>query len=88
MIEIEKEKITDLQALEMLLDIKAAFDEMVTELDWMDADTKIQAHRKLHAIRPFVGIPDWITNSKKLNKFYEEVSIHVSIKLKLKKIKK
>ncbi|XP_061935542.1 endothelin-converting enzyme 1-like isoform X2 [Apis cerana] len=63
------------KALEMLLDIKAAFDEMVTELDWMDADTKIQAHRKLHAIRPFVGIPDWITNSKKLNKFYEEMNV-------------
>ncbi|KAG9430999.1 neprilysin-4 [Apis mellifera carnica] len=63
------------KALEMLLDIKAAFDEMVTELDWMDADTKIQAHRKLHAIRPFVGIPDWITNSEKLNKFYEEMNV-------------
>ncbi|XP_071859700.1 neprilysin-11 isoform X2 [Bombus fervidus] len=59
------------KALEMLLDIKAAFEQMVAELDWMDAETRAQAHRKLRAIRPFVGIPDWITNSTKLDKFYE-----------------
>ncbi|XP_050475405.1 neprilysin-4-like isoform X3 [Bombus huntii] len=59
------------KALEMLLDIKAAFEQMVAELDWMDAETRARAHRKLHAIRPFVGIPDWITNSTKLDKFYE-----------------
>lgn len=58
----------------MLLDIRAAFDEMVTELDWMDAGTRARAHRKLHAMRPFVGFPDWITNSEELNKFYEGVS--------------
>lgn len=60
----------------MLLDIRAAFDEMVTELDWMDAGTRARAHRKLQAMRPFVGFPDWITNSVELNKFYEGVSSH------------
>lgn len=59
----------------MLLDIKAAFDEMVTELDWMDGGTRSRAHKKLTAIRPFVGFPDWITNPEKLNKFYEGVSL-------------
>lgn len=58
----------------MLMDIKAAFDEMVAELDWMDDSTKAHAHRKLQAIRPFVGIPKWITNAEKLEKFYEGVS--------------
>lgn len=62
------------QALEMLLDIKAAFDHMVAELDWMDAETRARAHRKLQAIRPFVGIPQWITDADELNKFYEGVS--------------
>lgn len=59
----------------MLLDIKAAFDEMVTELDWMDYKTRERAHKKLQAMRPFVGFPDWITNPEKLNKYYEGVSI-------------
>lgn len=56
------------------MDIRAAFDTMVKELDWMDADTRLRAHRKLYAMRPFVGFPEWITNSEKLNKFYEGVS--------------
>lgn len=63
------------KALEMLLDIRAAFNEMVAELDWMDIDTRARAHRKLHAMRPFVGFPDWITNPKELNKFYEGVEV-------------
>ncbi|XP_066584391.1 endothelin-converting enzyme 1-like [Prorops nasuta] len=63
------------KALEMLLDIRAAFDEMVTELDWMDAGTRARAHRKLHAMRPFVGFPEWITNPEKLNQFYEGAEV-------------
>lgn len=59
------------KALEMLLDVRAAFDKMVAELDWMDVGTRARAHKKLHAMRPFVGFPDWITNPGKLNKFYE-----------------
>lgn len=58
----------------MLMDIRAAFDAMVKELDWMDADTRLRAHKKLYAMRPFVGFPEWITNPEKLNKFYEGVS--------------
>lgn len=58
----------------MLSDVKEAFNDMVAELDWMDAGTRARAHRKLAAIRPFVGFPDWITNTEKLNKFYDGVS--------------
>nr|XP_050867273.1 neprilysin-4-like isoform X1 [Vespula vulgaris]XP_050867274.1 neprilysin-4-like isoform X1 [Vespula vulgaris] len=68
--EQEREK-----ALEMLMDIRAAFDAMVKELDWMDADTRLRAHKKLYAMRPFVGFPEWITNPEKLNKFYEGVEV-------------
>ncbi|KAL6434141.1 hypothetical protein ACFW04_005935 [Cataglyphis niger] len=63
------------KALEMLSDIRAAFDEMVTELDWMDTGTRARAHRKLHAMRPFVGFPDWVTDPKELDKFYEGVEV-------------
>jgi membrane metallo-endopeptidase-like protein 1 len=58
----------------MLLDIRTAFDEMVTELDWMDVDTKARAHRKLSAMRPFVGFPDWITDAEEMDKYYKGVS--------------
>lgn len=57
------------------MDIRAAFDEMVTELDWMDVGTRARAHRKLYAMRPFVGFPDWITNPKEMDEFYEGVNM-------------
>ncbi|XP_024936954.1 neprilysin-4 isoform X2 [Cephus cinctus] len=63
------------KALEMLLDVRAAFNEMVSELDWMDVGTRARAHRKLHAMRPFVGFPDWITDPKKLDKYYEGAEV-------------
>ncbi|XP_076284124.1 neprilysin-11 isoform X2 [Lasioglossum baleicum] len=63
------------KALEMLMDVKDAFDEMLTELDWMDIATRHRAHDKLRAIRPFVGIPEWIANSSKLDKYYEASEI-------------
>ncbi|XP_033207207.1 neprilysin-4-like isoform X2 [Belonocnema kinseyi] len=63
------------KALEMLLDIKAAFDSMVTELDWMDTSTRKMAHKKLHSMRPFVAFPEWIKTPEKLNKFYDGVDV-------------
>ncbi|XP_046737853.1 neprilysin-4-like isoform X2 [Diprion similis] len=63
------------KALEMLSDIKEAFDEMVAELDWMDAGTRATAHKKLAAIRPFVGFPEWITNPDRLNEFYNGAEV-------------
>ncbi|XP_076657487.1 neprilysin-11 isoform X2 [Halictus rubicundus] len=63
------------KALEMLTDVKDAFDEMLAELDWMDVATRRRAHDKLRAIRPFVGIPEWIADSKKLDKYYETSEI-------------
>ncbi|KAH0952283.1 hypothetical protein HN011_005253 [Eciton burchellii] len=63
------------KALKMLLDIRTAFDEMVTELDWMDVDTKARAHRKLSAMRPFVGFPDWITDAEEMDKYYKGAEI-------------
>ncbi|XP_078037218.1 endothelin-converting enzyme 1 isoform X2 [Augochlora pura] len=63
------------KTLEMLIDVRDAFDEMLTELDWMDIATKRRAHDKLRAIRPFVGIPEWIADSDKLDKYYETSEI-------------
>lgn len=58
----------------MLMDVRTAFDSMVSELDWMDVKTRAKAHRKLQAMRPFVGFPEWITHPDKLDKFYSKVS--------------
>ena len=59
----------------MLLDVRAAFDEMVAELKWMDVGTRARAHRKLYAMRPFVGFPEWVTDPEKLEKYYEGAEV-------------
>ncbi|XP_014207208.1 neprilysin-4-like isoform X2 [Copidosoma floridanum] len=63
------------KALKMLTDVRMAFDSMVSELDWMDGDTRARAHRKLHAMRPFVGFPEWIMNPDKLDAFYKRAEV-------------
>ncbi|OXU22441.1 hypothetical protein TSAR_009983 [Trichomalopsis sarcophagae] len=63
------------KALKMLMDVRMAFDNMVSELEWMDAGTRARAHRKLHAMRPFVGFPEWITKPEKLDKFYSGAEV-------------
>lgn len=64
----------------MLTDVRMAFDHMVNELEWMDASTRARAHRKLHAMRPFVGFPEWITKPEKLDEYYKGVHFLVSFK--------
>lgn len=58
----------------MWTDVSSSFDEMLTELKWMDVGTKARAHRKLLAMRPFIGFPEWVTKPEKLAKYYEKVS--------------
>jgi len=62
-----------LQALEMVNDIHVAFEEMVHDLDWMDDTTKNLTLQKAHAIRPFVGFPEWLLVPGELERYYHGV---------------
>lgn len=64
------------QALEMLEDIRKAFEGAVQELDWMDVATREKTLTKLHAIRAFVGYPGWIMNASRLDAHYKQVILH------------
>ena len=46
------------RALELVTNVKAALRERITQLDWMSADTKAQAQKKLDAIMVKIGYPD------------------------------
>jgi endothelin-converting enzyme/putative endopeptidase len=46
------------EALDMVQRIEAAMEERINALDWMSPETKVQAMRKLHAIRNKIGYPD------------------------------
>jgi predicted metalloendopeptidase len=58
----------------MVNDIRAAFTEIVMELDWMDTETKERTLEKAHAMRPFIGFPGWLLTPGELEKYYEGVS--------------
>ncbi|KAH9399044.1 Endothelin-converting enzyme 2 [Tyrophagus putrescentiae] len=55
----------------MIAQIKAAFREHLSRLDWMDPHTLVLAMEKADAITDMIGFPDFILNAKKLNKRYE-----------------
>ncbi|CAH1378010.1 endothelin-converting enzyme homolog isoform X2 [Tenebrio molitor] len=63
------------KALEMLEDIRKAFEDAVHELDWMDGTTREKTLTKLHAIRAFVGYPGWIMNATQLDKHYKQAHV-------------
>lgn len=51
--ESSKEKMADL-----VKNLRKALGERITNLDWMGADTKVNAHAKLAAFNPKIGYPD------------------------------
>ena len=59
----------------MVNDIRIAFEEIVSELNWMDKETKQRTVEKAHAIRPFIGFPGWILTPGELEKYYKEVRL-------------
>ncbi|PSN34745.1 Neprilysin-11 [Blattella germanica] len=63
------------KALEMVNDIRSAFVEMVSELDWMDKETKERTLEKAHAMRPFIGFPGWLLTPGELEKYYEGAEV-------------
>ncbi|WAR15632.1 NEP-like protein [Mya arenaria] len=63
------------EALEMISDIREAFNERLDELDWMDPETKKVAIEKAKHIKEMIGFPDFILNDTALNKYYEEVTV-------------
>ncbi|XP_052127509.1 endothelin-converting enzyme 2 isoform X2 [Frankliniella occidentalis] len=60
---------------EMLGDVKSVFQEMVADLDWMDAPTKAATLDKVKAMKSFVGFPEWLLNVTLLDEYYEGINM-------------
>jgi len=60
----------------MIGHLKAAFNSLVENSQWMDPETKIRALEKAAAMKEFVAYPDWILNKTKLTQAYEGVCDH------------
>lgn len=62
-------------AMEMVADIRAEFEEILKEVDWMDEKTRENAIDKARSMSEHIAYPDELLDDKKLEEFYEGVSI-------------
>ncbi|KAK6036616.1 hypothetical protein COOONC_25879 [Cooperia oncophora] len=61
--------------LDMVKDLQQAFHEMLVENDWMDNTTKETAFEKAKAMLTQIAYPEFILDSKKLDKHYDDFSV-------------
>lgn len=55
------------QMLDLIENLRSAFKDGIDNLEWMDADTKVQAQDKLAKFNPKIGYPDVWTDYSELN---------------------
>ena len=60
-------------ALEMIHDIREAFNELLEENDWMDMETRSVAEDKANGMTERIGYPEYITNDTRLEEEYRDV---------------
>ncbi|XP_067638908.1 neprilysin-1 isoform X2 [Eurosta solidaginis] len=62
-------------ALEMIHTLREAFNELLTENDWMDDETRAVAREKANAMNERIGYPEILNNATELEKEYENLTI-------------
>lgn len=61
----------------MIHNIRAAFNELLADIDWMDDETRAVAKDKADAMNERIGYPDVLTNRTELEKEYANVSVFI-----------
>ncbi|VEN52696.1 unnamed protein product [Callosobruchus maculatus] len=59
----------------MINEIKQAFVNHVNNINWMDSDTKKVTLEKCKEMISFIGYPNWLLESGKLDEYYEDAEI-------------
>ena len=54
----------------MVEDLRSAFKELVTEAEWMDADTQVKAQQKADMMLQLIGYPDWLVDNDKVDEYF------------------
>lgn len=60
-------------ALEMIHDIREAFNELLKENEWMDDETRLVAEEKANSMNERIGYPEYITDTYNLEEEYKNV---------------
>ncbi len=64
----------------MVTYLREEFDEMLDKDDWMNSQTKGEAHKKLQMLRVIVGYPNELRNDTRVNHYYSKVCIKLLLK--------
>ena len=67
------------QALEMIHNLRQAFNDLLAENEWMDNETRAVAREKANSIKERIGYPDFLTDPELLDKKIEMVSCRISV---------
>lgn len=59
--------------IEMINNIRWAFEKIVQDLDWMDDTTKKRTLYKSQQIKTFIGYPELVNDTSQLDDYYSEV---------------
>ncbi|CAG2173090.1 unnamed protein product [Oppiella nova] len=59
------------EALNYIRDVKKAYYELIGGNDWLDTNTRYRALNKLKNMKEFVGYPDWVLTTHKLDNYYQ-----------------
>ncbi|XP_029651468.1 neprilysin-1-like [Octopus sinensis] len=62
-------------ALEMIQNIRNAFNKLLDDNTWMDEETRKFAKEKANAMIGMIGYPEFILKKSKLDKFYEMLEV-------------
>lgn len=62
-------------AIEMVADIRAEFEDILRKVDWMDDHTRQNALDKAKSMSTHIAYPDELLDNRKLEEFYNWVSI-------------
>ncbi|XP_053308030.1 endothelin-converting enzyme 1 isoform X1 [Spea bombifrons] len=63
------------RALQMIREIKTAFEESLSSLSWMDEETRKAAKEKAEAIYDMIGYPGFIVDPKELDKVFNDYEV-------------
>ncbi|KAM4704519.1 endothelin-converting enzyme 1 isoform 2-T3 [Rhinophrynus dorsalis] len=63
------------RALQMIKEIKAAFEGSLSSLSWMDDETRKAAKEKAEAIYDMIGYPNFIMDPKELDKVFNDYEV-------------
>lgn len=62
-------------AIEMVADIRAEFQDILKKVDWMDEETRNNALDKAKSMATHIAYPDELLDNRKLEEFYQWVKI-------------